>query len=214
MVLYHVSKITDKKIEKFVPRIPKERLPKENSTIKRICMSSSLEGCLSAVPWGQDAVDAIDEYGTMLYRVHLFKIDKNDKNLITPQQLKENKYVPDAMTNQEYWYMQEIVPDEVFIINVRDCTYVRNSKIFKFKNLDIDIVSNDEIKFGKSFIFKCNKENLTALEKQIRTKLLSYVYSDGIREDFYIERIDENRIKVVFNNETICWEQKISRLFI
>ena len=46
--LYHLSLIP---VEEFIPGVPTYRRPEENGAIKRICLSDSIENCLSAVSW-------------------------------------------------------------------------------------------------------------------------------------------------------------------
>ena len=54
MKLYHCS-LDMNIIKEFKPRIPCDaiRLDSEDDIIPRICLSTSIEGCLSATPWGR-----------------------------------------------------------------------------------------------------------------------------------------------------------------
>ena len=49
MKLYHVSY---NKVDRFIPRVPKERAGGENDDIPRICFSDSIEKCIAAKPSG------------------------------------------------------------------------------------------------------------------------------------------------------------------
>lgn len=129
--LKHVSYYTHEPITSFVPRIPKNRASSENDTIPRICVSTSLSGCLVAHPsvvyrfvdlaeedpyelMGQ--LHVLPEHGIsgMLFRVYHFEV--SEKDVFTPEHLKERGYVGDALLTREHWIMQESEPVAVFYL--------------------------------------------------------------------------------------------------
>lgn len=120
--LYHASNNCDI-IEEFVPRIPEFRAEglDENNTIPRICLSDSIEGCLSAVPWGGSRLeDLFWEEGSCLIRIYEFDIkDLNLKNLLPPEYLYSSDLVRDALISGEYWYIHEkLKPSRSYLIEV------------------------------------------------------------------------------------------------
>lgn len=52
MILYHVCFAEFSEGDIFSPRVPDIRGAHEDNTTPRICLSSSISGCISAVPWG------------------------------------------------------------------------------------------------------------------------------------------------------------------
>lgn len=124
MIFYHVEQAKKKEITTFIPRIPSETLKDENITIPRICVSSSIEGCLNAVPWGGHYLDYFPE--CQIIRVYVFETD----NYLTPEELVENKYVADALYNNEFWILDEIQPLDMFYISNISYTH----KVIEFEN--------------------------------------------------------------------------------
>lgn len=128
MYLYRVllgdafSHLTAEQIKNimFFPEIPYTIMEWENQDIERICMSESIEGCLTAIGWKRlDCAfqDYMDEDMEALRIVILkFDINKLDKRYLrSPEELDEKGYVPDAYLTREWWYELPATPDEVEI---------------------------------------------------------------------------------------------------
>ena len=47
-------------VERFVPRIPGQRIPGEDGTIPRICVSNRLLDCSKAMPSGPEALQSME----------------------------------------------------------------------------------------------------------------------------------------------------------
>lgn len=102
MKLYRVSFDTSASLNRtFVPMIPESAGLEEDKTIKRVCLSSSIEGCLQAIPRGGKDISVGTEF--IVYEA---EINTLDENLIFPEEVRD--YVPDALENEEYWYMKEL----------------------------------------------------------------------------------------------------------
>lgn len=110
MKFYHIELATEKIIQKFIPRIPNEILENEDITTPRICVSTSLEGCLNAVPWGRLNFD----YIPMCQPIRVYEFDEND--YISSLELFSSNKVEDAMLTGECWLLQESVPINSYII--------------------------------------------------------------------------------------------------
>lgn len=128
MYLYRVllgdafSHLTAKQIKNvmFFPDIPYAIMKGENQDIERICMSESIEGCLTSIGWNRlDCLfqDLMDEDTEALRVVILkFDTDKLDKKYLrSPEELDEKGYVPDAYITREWWYELPVTPDDVEI---------------------------------------------------------------------------------------------------
>ncbi len=102
MKLYRVSFDTSASLNRtFVPMIPESAGLEEDKTIKRVCLSSSIEGCLQAIPRGGKDISVGVEL--IIYEAEISTLDEN---LIFPEEVRD--YVPDALENEEYWYMKEL----------------------------------------------------------------------------------------------------------
>lgn len=142
MKLYNICMAEESTGDLFVPRVPNERAHHEDDSIPRICLSSSLSGCVSAVPWGGLQFDEmILDLGleTESYPFKVYEFDTDDiieENLIPPSVLYEKDWVRDAVINDEYWVVnQTLKPRKSYFISiteyieeVEDCISYENQK--------------------------------------------------------------------------------------
>lgn len=116
MKLYHVSLDTEERYV-FTPKLPNIPQMDEEMITPRICLSDSIEGCLSAVAWGGlDFEDLFDEdYWSAPIMVYEFE----EEPTVGPEYLYENDLVRDAELTQEYWVTgRKIVPTNSYLIRV------------------------------------------------------------------------------------------------
>lgn len=120
MTLFHVS-LEDEKIEKFVPRVPEIRAFLEDGEIPRICLSTSIDGCLSAVSWGGCKLHNVVESSAKI-RVYEFNDeDIINGNLIGSIELYQSGKVVDADETGEVWVInQELIPCKSYLIEIVD----------------------------------------------------------------------------------------------
>lgn len=104
MYLYHASFDLNEKEKLFIPRIPKSKAKNENDSIKRICFSESIEGCLTAIG------NLADQLETTNWNILIFKVDTNelDKEYLRDPQFIYNALVEDALITREWWYLNPI----------------------------------------------------------------------------------------------------------
>ena len=139
-MLYHISLKCWERIEIFSPRIPRGCLNgvEENDTIPRICLSDSLDNCLTAVSWGGLNLIKDPPYkgNNFLAVARLYEFDKENikkENLLMPYQIAE--YVPDSLISNEYWVInQNIFPEKSSIIVLRDFFFDVETMEYKGKN--------------------------------------------------------------------------------
>lgn len=120
--LYHASIDCDT-IKEFSPRIPEFRAwaLDEDASIPRISLCDSIEGCLSAAPWGGSNFENLFwERGSCLIRIYEFDINGlNLDNLLPPEYLYSEDLVRDSYVSREYWYINEkLVPSRSYLIEV------------------------------------------------------------------------------------------------
>lgn len=97
--IYHLSHIShNRKIDKilnsslekeFIPRVPDSIMTGEDARINRICVSSSINGCLSAIGAIKDTIYCVYEPKN-IKEVYIYNDDLD-------------KYVPDACITGELW---------------------------------------------------------------------------------------------------------------
>lgn len=114
-VFYHVSTLLTKN-GVFKPRIPADRLENENSSIPRVCVAESIEGCLSAFPdGGKELLETVYEQDmkVKVFRIDAEKIGIRDEDIINSASLYTSNLVADAENNKENWILREfVVPEE------------------------------------------------------------------------------------------------------
>ena len=107
--LYFVSERKD--FEKLSPRIPKNDLTMndfENNNIPRVCFAPSIQQCLQAISYSIEASDT-KEYYVYVPKDNLFK---HKIYKCVP------KDVPDANLTDEYWCLDAIKIQPLYIIKI------------------------------------------------------------------------------------------------
>lgn len=148
--LYHVSE--NKKITKLTPRVPKNERTEtglENDTTKRICFAPSIEQCLQAinVEKGKEYCVYVPKKNLMYYNIYKCS----------------DQEVPDASLTDEYWCLNPIDVEPLYIIkigaeietNSNKYSSVINYKIIKTfditpSNILEDLAKLKEVKFVKA----------------------------------------------------------------
>lgn len=103
MKLYNVTFNLVDDSNLLVPYIPFTAGLKEDRETKRICLADSVEHCFQAL-----CLQEQDFYEGREFLLREIEVDVEDENLVFPEELWGSKRVPDAMENQEYWYLQPI----------------------------------------------------------------------------------------------------------
>ncbi|WP_336770380.1 hypothetical protein [Bacillus bombysepticus] len=122
-VFYHVSTLITKD-GVFKPRIPIDRLENENSSIGRVCVADSIEGCLSAFPdGGKELLETVydQEMNVKVFRIDTKKLGIREEDVINSNSLYTMDLVEDAENNGENWILGEfIVPiEDQYIIKLK-----------------------------------------------------------------------------------------------
>lgn len=135
----------------FFPDIPYSIMKGENQDIERICMSESIEGCLTSIGWNRlDCLfqDLMDEETEALRVVILkFDTDKLDKRYLrNPEELDEKGYVPDAYITREWWYEIPVTPDEVEIRYLFNYSIDNNEYVMPKELREKEKLTDEEIK--------------------------------------------------------------------
>lgn len=97
MKLYHVSMGWTELSKDFIPRIPESRALHEDDTTKRICLSTSIEGCLSAMA---------DKPYKSNTKITIYECDVD--HFVDYNELYDSGKVLDAHITKECWYLEPI----------------------------------------------------------------------------------------------------------
>lgn len=104
MTLYNVTFDMNDRRNMIKPAIPNSAGDGENKTIKRVCLTDSVEHCIQAIAVGNRDV----RVGADLIVREVELKDLNEELLISPKELKEKGLVPDALENNEFWYLGDV----------------------------------------------------------------------------------------------------------
>ena len=135
----HISVDAHQDIEEFIPRVPLHRAGGEDETRKRVCVSTSIEGCVKAAPsiwyraYEYPSMDSHDPYQHMSwvttlldhgeragYLLKVYEFNLAEDSLVSAATLKENNWVPDADLTDEHWIMQPVTPSRSYYILLED----------------------------------------------------------------------------------------------
>lgn len=171
MTLYHLIqghiKISPNK--RIRPYIPKSRLSCEDGLRKRICVSSSLDGCITGIGLAAMGVrfvyELLEKHETdkdflltdvlvFPFTVLEFDVDEDSENYMPPEQVQ--KYVPDAMATGEYWIIRPMRP----------------SRIRKLWLVDGDVEKRTVMLDGETFILSALKNSVWVETKAFPSKKL------------------------------------------
>lgn len=157
--LFHVSRYREGEgaIQDFIPRIPRNRMNGENDSMPRICVSDNLMGCFTAMsnpsyemysyqresyhcPYQQmshmDILMETNQAGQM-YRVYHFDMDEPE--VVTPAELHEKGWVPDALETNEHWITANRKPDRISYIFLLSVTPGKGKFNFRLSEVQEDV---------------------------------------------------------------------------
>lgn len=114
--LYHVSFDLSSTDNSFVPRVPVSAADDEDKVTPRICLSDTVEGCMAAIGPGDRYIAKGEKF---ILRTAYIPLDH--PALLYPNDIVER--VPDALENNEYWFLEPIVFDQVSICEIESFGY-------------------------------------------------------------------------------------------
>ncbi|MDF9599157.1 hypothetical protein P7D15_01835 [Bacillus cereus] len=122
-IFYHVSTDLQHSGE-FVPRIPSCRhQDKEDDVTNRICVSKTIDDCLSAIPNGGAHLEELNIEQRGYYKV--FKIDTEklgieDSAIVSSDVLYQEDLVRDAEVTNEHWILKgfQVAKEDSYIIKL------------------------------------------------------------------------------------------------
>lgn len=120
MKLYNVSFNLNDTNTLMIPSIPESAAQDEDKVTPRICLSDTVEHCMQAIAVGNRDIQAGAKF-----ILREFEIPKTHSRLIKPNQLKATKRVPDALENNEYWYLS-IKKCKIYQCEIIDFDYERD----------------------------------------------------------------------------------------
>lgn len=110
-VFYHITTDLDHN-GLFEPRIPKYMFEFENKTVPRICVSDSIQGCLSAFP-DKDALGESQPRYIKVFEINTEELNLLPEDIINPELLYKSGYLDDALITNEHWIIKSFqVPAE------------------------------------------------------------------------------------------------------
>ena len=183
----------------FKPRIPfglDMYGHNENDTIDRVCVSSSLEGALRAIPRGGLRIFDWYEDNALYFKVFIvdtLELNIKEESIYTPKYLKEKGYVHDSELTNEHWILKPFTTPEshTFLININDYEYDEN-KDFKNIKLSTDFLSKNEIAELKLEYLEYANEGIFSLAEEKEKLKKEYLKTNPD-----IEFLDKNKDEMI-----------------
>lgn len=135
--LYHVSlDITHSGV--FDSRVPESRMQDEDSVTPRICVSDSIEGCLTASGFGAHYLGENLFENNDLLKVFIFDTEKlglTSDDVIFPEELYQSGKVDDANLTNEHWVLTSVsIPaEDQYVVKVTGFDDSRWDFFFSYK---------------------------------------------------------------------------------
>lgn len=163
MRFYHVSEDIYNEILEFRPRVPKSILNGEDDEIERVCIAREIKDCINAISY-YDSINflysSIEDNdvlsGNRLLKVYEFEISEDDGLLKDFFEISE--YVPDAISNREYWYMGSLMPIKSYVINIVD--YICSGVSVNCSDIKYEIIKLDDVPVKAIIEFKSDMLDL------------------------------------------------------
>lgn len=109
--LYHVS-LDLKHSGVFSPRVPESRMDTEDAVTARFCVADSIEGCLTASPFGghylSESLLETDDC-VKIFEIDTEKLGLTSSDVMFPNDLYQSGQLDDAYLTGEYWILKEII---------------------------------------------------------------------------------------------------------
>lgn len=103
-MLYNITFRTYDESLHLIPQVPYTAAPDEDRVTKRICFADSVEHCIAAI--GPSERDLYTGCHIIVRSVDETLLDQS--KIVTPKELFDTGRVPDALENQEYWYLDDV----------------------------------------------------------------------------------------------------------
>lgn len=134
-------------VTEFVPRVPRQRCPGENSSIPRICIADNLYNAINAIPQAGLVLNYMKSLELPLV-IHAYYLKGNGMKNEDVQ-----KYVPDANLTGELWLTEK--PEKVYRIDYEIVDFTTKDVKDPFSH-DLTVVYGIKIKRCR---FQNNIEN-------------------------------------------------------
>lgn len=208
MKLFHISRDVNQ-IEEFSPIVSKYCNKIENKE-KRICVASSIEGCISATSQLWLCRRRTESYLEFSFfseaAVYEFDIDDiKNGNLITPDELRRNKHIFDAELTGEHWIINQVIkPRKTYIIRLINSNYEDITENFSEEERVLNTIKNENLNSNFT-VTKFNNFNYDLLDieeykKEIKDRFHTYI------KQYYNEKNINGlkRIKEELKREILC----------
>lgn len=170
----------------FIPRIPKNRLPKEDDKTKRICLSPSIQDACSSFPHKTALGHKCYSDRPMFLAVYSLPTVNDEHAILTPDEIKE--YVPDAMKTNEHWLLKPLqleaeiiritsIKYEFFNKNTGELGGMVTNLTFEKEIENVDRIGHAVFyhsKIAKQFVKACNLDGIEILDELITKEQIRY----------------------------------------
>lgn len=122
--LYHVS-LDLAHSGVFAPRVPESRMESEDAVTARICVADSVDGCLTASPFGahylSESLLETDDC-VKIFVIDTEKLGLTSSDVLFPGDLYQSGQVDDAYLSGEHWILTgfTVPPEDQLIVRITE----------------------------------------------------------------------------------------------
>lgn len=148
MDLLHLSYFDDEPVEIFVPRVPERREETEDATVPRICVTSTIKGCIASHPTILDHLSRFIDQNADPYQEHfnkhmllehnklglllrIYHLAPDSQSVVDSKTVHETYHVRDALETGEQWILEPCKPERVSYLFIESVEVIPNTDDWK-----------------------------------------------------------------------------------
>lgn len=153
MLVYHIMPYVMDTPKSIFPRVPQNHMFSEDTKQPRICVSPSLDDCLTAI--GLDFVgitfakniittksqNPISEL-TFSFVIRTYDITQNTESILHNDKVRA--YVPDADVTHECWIVQPTKPQNIYLAWLLDADVIDTTKYIADEPCQYTVIKNSK----------------------------------------------------------------------
>ena len=153
MLVYHIMPYVMDTPKSIFPRVPQNHMFSEDTKQPRICVSPSLDDCLTAI--GLDFVgitfakniittksqNPISEL-TFPFVIRTYDITQNTESILHNDKVRA--YVPDADVTHECWIVQPTKPQNIYLAWLLDADVIDTTKFIADEPCQYTVIKNSK----------------------------------------------------------------------
>lgn len=137
MLVYHIMPYVMDTPKSIFPRVPQNHMFSEDTKQPRICVSPSLDDCLTAI-----GLDFVGITLTFPFVIRTYDITQNTESILHNDKVRA--YVPDADVTHECWIVQPTKPQNIYLAWLLDADVIDTTKYIADEPCQYTVIKNSK----------------------------------------------------------------------